>query len=85
METSTLSSSIGKRIMFRHSDDPYTKLKTGDMGTITSWDEDFDQIGDSDFHKIIDATEFPFKMSFDEYLCEMSNIYQEMTKRESND
>jgi len=120
--------------MLVHTDDPHTKLKTGDLGTVTGQNEDFGQIEvrwdsgsslslldgidryiilndgdvfidglgkyitegyrfldtwnnipqDSDFHKIIDDTEFPFKMSFDEYLCEMSNVYQELVKRNNN-
>jgi hypothetical protein len=123
---------VGKRIKLVQTSDPYTRVRKGDLGTITrdpyenggvtcigvDWDngssislvegEDswvtigvaeewltaFDQYLSAGykfldlwqkmqnrnilFSNIVDGIEFPFQMSFDEYLAEMVNIKQRL-------
>jgi len=123
---------VGERIKLVRSSDPYTRIRKGDLGTVTrepydtagamcigvDWDngsslslvegEDswvsvgiaeewltaFDQylsagyklldlwqaldLRDSPFLNSINAIEFPFQMSFDEYLAEMASIKQHL-------
>jgi hypothetical protein len=123
---------VGERIKLVQTSDPYTRVRKGDLGTITrdpyenggvtcigvDWDngssislvegEDswvtigvaeewltaFDQYLSAGykfldlwqqmqnrnilFSNIVDGIEFPFQMSFDEYLAEMVNIKQRL-------
>jgi hypothetical protein len=123
---------VGERIKLVHTSDPYTRIRRGDLGTVTrepydnagamcigvDWDngsslslvegEDswvsvgiaeewltaFDQYLSAGykfldrwqqmqnrnilFSNIVDGIEFPFAMSFDEYLAEMVNIKRKL-------